>query len=1418
MATVKDPEYNVEILNHVQHIDETQLDGILRRVDEFVRTYKKNLNQTNKDKELEDNTKEITSEVKKMYKSQKDFYKQQQESESVSRKESQNHSKNLEKAFEEMKKQNSDYEKFRREEFNTTQEKLTKQLDATLKGNSDFLSTQKKLQQQQQKIAKSEEKRTTQDAIKNLNFEHKTAKFQSEYYKKVREKIDALSGLKDYFKDYSKTQIALDFAGKALGKGFDTLIKIGLDTAKFLKDRLGSLVSNIFSVIGDIKSRTEDIAKSTGRDFETSGESLSEVNAYVLQFMKEGKAIGQDLQSAASDVAATMIKEYGSNWTKTMTEEQKRNALEMVATIKRYGGDPEEALRIGHGNIELQQQLLKQQAIDSKFRKEVDSKSLAIYDSMKMSWEQAEKNGYTIEQYMKYNKDVMKTSMKLSKNAYFTSEMASTLASARDELMSNTYLQNILSGKNVAAAQLGIGGVENLRALLEKGDVANVQKVLKELSSKNELREEAPALQELLETLNVAGKEWGMYAKHQMNATLTEEEEQMTELGGENTQYSSKKIAEFQTQAIMEAYLTARQKYPDKASEDILRQTIISNKLNSKFKLDNEKQQELSKNMTRWLKAIESGQQEEIEAAEKQAESLGLKEQFQTLKDDKFRDNALQLQKDLGKTTEFLNDLDDLGIADAVKKDGIKGILTGILDATMQGTFSPEKKKQLEKVLNNLGDNLKPMFNVVKQMLINPILNMLSDTIGGILGKIYAAVLGIGDKEEEKFEKEYAFQKRLIIDREGNEREVNRLDYEARDVLSADNLQNISDNFKKASKALKEKGSNAKWTDVEEIIKNNNLSDTEAFKIKAYYTALKRGSLGNVLSEDDIKDFENAIKGTSAEDISKTSAEKYNSIMSNINTVLSTGKSIDVYNDLLTPEESILFQNFQNSLNSAIKTKNNKENLLKILGLDPNNDNSLDFLALALAKSNSSLSIVKNSANGVINSANIIPRDNFNIEIKGNTLRDKPEYYEYGGVVEAKKGGRHAVLAEKGFDEIVIPTDPDKQSYAQKLLEIARDKYNVYLKDPENVSDKLAQYVTVLARSARMLMFQLDPLKDSTAYNYILQAFGMLGMIGRRRKMNTLAKEAEEVTGGGSPITGAPLENAPSMDAIRKAIIDKAISLTGTPYAEYPKGLVCNELINAAYGSVLGAKNYSELLHAAGYEHDIMHTISGFINEMGKNGDKGLIGKSLQYSDFTGKARPADLIFSANTGKGATTYNPDNHGHVNLYIDADNKIDSTSVNKAGVGIHKPKPGKYMGFNLLNILPESWYIEKGLIKKEYAGNRIIGHAFDLASKAAGMSIDRSTYNPALQSVPNASSVEQNVSRMNQAQIQREQIRSEKENVKSQKVMRKMMETVQLLLDKQQQQQAISAISVSPDQAFCSVAPHTRHAESFGCYSR
>ena len=138
--------------------------------------------------------------------------------------------------------------------------------------------------------------------------------------------------------------------------------------------------------------------------------------------------------------------------------------------------------------------------------------------------------------------------------------------------------------------------------------------------------------------------------------------------------------------------------------------------------------------------------------------------------------------------------------------------------------------------------------------------------------------------------------------------------------------------------------------------------------------------------------------------------------------------------------------------------------------------------------------------------------------------------------------------------------------------------------------------------------------------------------------------------------------------------------------------------------------------------------------------------------------------------------------------------------KDGVGVHKPYKGKHMLMNLLDNMPESWYVEKGLLKPDSSSERnIIGLNAD-GTPIYADNANMSSYDPSLQSTPNASYVSDQVNRADQAKIEKERRNAEKQNRTAVEQIREVINNLGIKMTHMDMQRQMN-VSVAPDKTFC-----------------
>lgn len=1415
MAETKNPQnFGQAIYNQVREINEEKLDAILSEVSRYI----KNVDKTSKDKNNKDTkTYSIFDCINSNTKNTNLILTRNAETQNA-------HAKAQLDLF---KEQNEVSKKYNEENINV-QKRIAQFSEQNLRETSNQARLQERLsrlterrERTQDRIQRDAFKLEQRNSIQNnimRRFEEQHFELQSDYYNYMREKMGIVARGWDDFRNNTRGFL-LDKLGLVLGKVFDKSIETVIHTLKAIADGivtgLKDAYDSFFDAIENSKRTAEDIAKETAQSFEVSQNTV-DMGQQLIFSLTRGNEKDQKAAQYAYDnqkeIFSFLQKNLGANWTDTSvysadTQKQMIKALGVaiengvnINEIAKYNSTPEEMLEVLKYESDLRRAL---KTLPEKMSSTVEAGLIDINDrNLRISKEQA----------MDMNKSFALFNASMAENNKdYNERQAEAIKSMTVGIMEMTDISSRLSDNQVKALQ-GYGyDLKTIQRTMQTGtneQRAEMIRILGEAASREDL---APIFEEL-------GLLHGGQAAVLKGMEYKESEKAKEEFGkdavDEAAGYKSKTgIMDIERNTFFEALKSARSKGVNENNE------LLFAGLKS---IMDDTQRLVTKNLSyenfdKVLDAVNSGIVDGLSEEEQNLYKI-LTEKKEG-EDISFLQKAQNNLKDLSVVAEQATRMNNLGLDKALASGGINGVLGKVFELSVSSAFSPEQRKELSDFIGNLGTTLKPVFNVLKDVIISPVIDSIQDTIGRLLGEILVFMkekwpLGSYSEEEKQADKIKFLKKNDVYndmqDMEGENTGVyssayrellnNKEKLNSMNIKDIDNLSGISEQERLGlknfilnnSKALNTSGKFLGKTEVTDLDLSNESTRNQANNwMQGFKVSLKKTANGNYESDKAPESFYDFITFINeSDDVNKTLE------------FLSADKEIDkseldnVYKKLTEMSYASWF---------GVQDTEYVQHLYNLFGIKKSviaNQNDLyAFLAYELLKSKSDLMVNTRGRNSFM----LFPHDDKYKNHIGEQGWGEEEYTPLatGGVVEKKEGGTKALLGEAGYDEIVIPMDPTKEAHAQRLLRLAKEKYNVYLKDPENVSDILQKWIKALLFETKLLMLQVDPIRDAVANATTQQVFNYMKMIGmsemRKKMSGTEQQVLEEITGGGMPTVGAPIENAPNIDSIRKAIIDKAISKTGTPYKEAPNGLVCNELVNFAYASVLGAKNYEELLHNAGYNHDRMHTISGFIDEVGKNGFKGMLRSSVEYSALNGVAKPADLVFSANTGKLKSSFNPDNHGHVNLYIDADNKIDASSMKRAGkdgVGIHKPLKGPHMLINILDLMPESWYMEKGLLKYD-------GDGSDLMSKEELNYTPNLSYTPALQSVPDASDVQNSVSRYNSAEAKKEKTRSENQENKAVAIVKKAIENLAnvININKKEKEAIMSIDSCSQSRAFC-----------------
>jgi cell wall-associated NlpC family hydrolase/enamine deaminase RidA (YjgF/YER057c/UK114 family) len=1225
--------------------------------------------------------------------------------------------------------------------------------------SSENVSYAEKLNSMTAEIQKDNAQARLQDMLKDT----KRFRLESKYWKDL---TGGIKGMAAEFHDFrnNPSRWMSEAMGDLLGKTMDRAVS-GIANSisalgKSMTDALKGLGDSFFQAIDDARQQTEAVARETGYSYEDAQKTVDQINVIGLSLVKQGKANGQFLLENSQAISQKMVKNFGKDWMEKFEPEKQTEMLTVLGAALRQNVDIDKAFTTFGGDFDkLYDYLTNQVNLEGAMRK-LDQKQEATVKALMMDIND-QQYGLTHEEIIAMNKENAIWGAEMAKkNEYFNEQVASELKGVFTEVAQMRDIQSHISEENIHSLQtMGIA-TKDLEKTMRTGSFEQKTAIVKALAESSKAGDLTPALQQLAlrdsKTLDFLTS-----VKYERNEDVREK---MGEdyINDKNSYMSPKKIMEMERDAFFKAMVAMRQQVDE---SEINNEVALSWGLERVLKTEKElKDVDFSKigvnEITKMSEMVSGSAEEQAEFTKTLTAEQQKVFEFMLKKGDDEKtvvDRAKELVKDTAVVAEQATLMSELGFDKALASGGLNGLLGSVIETTMGSAFSNEQAEKLKKFLGGIGNTLKPVFNVLKSVIIDPIIDAIQDVIGNLLGEILVAIKSWW-KEDDYSEEERIMDRYKFLSTGSNNVEADKEKIDE---------GNYSEAYRDAVKNIDSKT----ISDIENI---KGLSEKEKIKLQVYKAENSEvmNTDGKIMGTDEITNLDYTDKATS-KNIQKLLQKSSITVFKNGKGEYKSTLGGDSINDLVTlinesddstgktgakflgmdPDvnESDIFKLAKALLNKGFGGK--VSDFYKLFGVDKSTVwNPMDMLVLGsyfLLKENLDIGAKKYSGNHNLYNYQLLDHNDesdYHIVING-----KPVEYANGGVVAATKGGQRITVGEAGYDEIIIPTDPAKQQRAQELLKLAQDKYGLYAKDPNNIDAKLKQQMADLLLDLRVLMIQLDPMRDVIAMQSVMQAFSMLKNASVIANPDAATDVQEELIGEGMPTLGEPIKDAANLGAIRNKIVEEAKKYIGTRYAEAPAGLVCNELINAAYAGVLGKENYAEMLRTLGYAHDEMHTISGFIPEIRRgSGDKVLLASSVEYSALSSLAKPGDLVFSANTGKVKNGLNPDNHGHVNLFIDKDSKIDSTSVNNAGVGIHKPGKGAHMLMNLLDNMPESWYVSKGLLKSNAVG---IEDASTMTSHY---------YDPALQSTPNASYVSDQVSRADQAKIEKERRTAERQN--------------------------------------------------------
>ena len=1418
--------YNNSVLGYLDSIENDKLDKISYAVTQFVKAYNKQILE-----EQRESSKKQTETIKVLKESEKSRKADAVQSAALAKQTAKNselQAKTVEKLLE-----NSLDAKNAQETLKKIQESSAAAMKATnqeiIKGltelsnlSSENVSYAEKLNNMTAEMQKDNAQARLQDMLKDT----KRFRLESKYWKDLTGGIKGMAAEFHDFKNNPSRWMA-NAMGELLGKAMDRAVS-GIANSvsalgKSMTDALKGLGDSFFQAIDDARQQTEAVARETGYSYEDAQKTVDQINIIGLSLVRQGKANGQFLLENSQAISQKMVKNFGKDWIEKIEPEKQTEMLTVIGAALRQNVDIDKAFTTFGGDFDkLYDYLTNQVNLEGAMRK-LDQKQEATVKALMMDIND-QQYGLSHEEIIAMNKENAIWGAEMAKkNEYFNEQVASELKGVFTEVAQMRDIQSHISEENIHSLQtMGIA-TKDIEKVMRTGTFEQKTAIVKALAESSKAGDLTPALQQLAlrdsKTLDFLTS-----VKYERNEEVREK---MGEdyVNDKNSYMSPKKIMEMERDAFFKAMVAMRQQVDE---SEINNEVALSWGLERVLKTEKElKDVDFSKigvnEITKMSEMVSGSAEEQAEFTKTLTAEQQKVFEFMLKKGDDEKtvvDRAKELVKDTAVVAEQATLMSELGFDKALASGGLNGLLGSIIETTMGSAFSNEQAEKLKKFLGGIGNTLMPVFNVLKQVIIDPILDTLQDVIGSLLGEILSSIKGWwkGDKysEEERIMDKYKFvttgSNNVEADKEKIAQGQGDYSKEYKDVVKNIDSMSISDieNTKGLSEKEKIKLQVYKASNSESMNSGDLVMGTDEITKLDYSDKATQKQIRKAL--DDIKiDIESTDDGDGGKQGKVTDETGINRIISLINeSDDSTGKTAFKF---LGQDPDVNESSIDQVAHGIYKAYEDgkiprKSKMYGLFGIDKstaiNRMDTYALIAYLLLKKNLDLLLDPGALVDDVYLRDHDKRYRGRIfeKINGNYI----SAYANGGVVAATKGGQRITVGEAGHDEIIIPTDPAKQKRAQELLTLAQDKYGLYAKDPDNIDAKLKQQMADLLLDLRILMIQLNPMHDVIAMQKVMQAFSLLknASVIANPSSDTSSDVADELIGGGVPTLGEPIKDAANLGAIRNAIIEEAKKYTGTQYALAPAGLVCNQLVNAAYAGVLGKKNYAEMLRTLGYAHDEMHTISGFIPEIRKgSNDKVLLASSQDYATLASRAKPGDLVFSSNTGKTVNGLNPDNHGHVNLFIDKDSKIDSTSMKingKDGVGIHKPGKGPHMLMNLLDNMPESWYASKGLLKST-------------GVEDSSTMTSHYVYDPSLQSTPNASYVSDQVSRAEQAKIEKERRNAERQNKTAMEQVTEVINNLGIKLTGMDMKRQMS-VNIPQDKTFCTSG---MSSSSGTCYS-
>mgnify|MGYP003299593178 CR=1 FL=1 len=1114
--------YNQSITTHLESIDNDRLLKIANDVASFTKNYNNYLKKQSQDSYFKQIIAQSVAQSKTLNKMLE---------ESVD-------SKNAQKSFQKKQEQYS-------ERMKDTNQNIIKGLSDISRSTDDNVKNIDKLNKLTQEVQKENAQARLQELIKD----NKRFRLESKYWKEL---TGGIKGMAAEFHDFKKnpsqwmSEALGSLLGKALDKSIDVL-KTTLDAGlKAIAKGFGDLKNSIFDMMADQKRRAESIAQEFNRDYLEASGALNKSNSAVALLAQRGELDISRTSKNVDVITSKLLRRFGDEL-KDMSQEEYNQHFKAYAQLINAGAADkiDEIEEIAAGNEKLMSDMIKAETQLAGIRSRQDLRIQKGMEAVIITAEEAHKLGITYEQSVRANeKNQIFIAKVLASNKELGVEEVRAFTSLQKALMSQDFVSNILDDKNVNLSQLiGIDSNQAKKILTSGSDKERLDFMNRIIQSG--AYNEIPALKRMMEelgfdaqSLNVLSKQGKLKIDDESIKKITDAQKtDFSEFNAVLLSSGSKINEEIRTRISM---LSAEGIRDEKGNltdfgkiqvetlkefntfEKLLRENTIS-----KEKEDIEKARDLYKLMSDYSK----GNFEAIKkfSALSEADKKLAKDILNTSLDSK------KLVEDQIQVSQTLSEAQDLGLDKALSGGGLQGLFSGLLDVGLKSAYSPEYQEKLGSFMDNIKKSIEPAVNVFKELLIDPILDSLHDVIGGLLGDIFVFVKKIyskfpGTEDYSKSEEQYD-RLRFTSSKERVLKDIDKV--KAGRVAGSEDYMSM----------LKDIGG----VSMEQIESNTNLSRKEKNNL-LYYKAITSKELNsgsNILGKSNISGLDLTDQMTSeaiqnmlsevsigydqASKTAKTSgAENVTEFLKNSSSIF--GNDPNAFAEFLAKDKSIDKSKLLSVYDVLDKQIINTATLLKPFGLNIVQGDFLhDLVKFSSAKKmlasylllKSNLDLFGQNIAGV-SSYSLVPHEANNHFQYKKYIFGETEKFASGGVVGATKGGQHIIVGEAGHDEIIIPTDPAKRDRAQELLRLAEENYGLYSQSPDSISGSLQQKLEELLFDIRILMIQLDPMRDVLASQALMSAMGLLKNI--KATNAELDSTIEEESGGATPLLGSPIQ------------------------------------------------------------------------------------------------------------------------------------------------------------------------------------------------------------------------------------------------------------------------------------------------------